>query len=222
MEKTAIIIPALNEEKTIGEVVEESKKHGSVIVVDDGSEDGTSEIAQKKGAIVLKQPVNMGVGFSTLTGFEYVRGKGFDYVVTIDGDGQHDPRVIPLLLKELKKGYDAVFTYREKDESMPMTKKIGNHFLTLSTNIICGKDFKDTQSGLKAFTRKALNKLDLNCDDYTICSEICVEVADKGLKYSEIKIPTIYDDFTKYKGTDLVTGVRIVLNLMKLRFLKWR
>ncbi|EHR79127.1 glycosyl transferase [Thermococcus litoralis DSM 5473] len=102
--KTLIIIPAYNEELTIGSVVALAKKYGDVLVVDDGSKDRTSEIAQKAGAIVIRHEVNKGKGAALKTGFGYALANGYDVIVTIDADGQHNPDEIPLLLKPILEG----------------------------------------------------------------------------------------------------------------------
>ncbi|MDN5319832.1 MAG: hypothetical protein PWP49_252 [Thermococcaceae archaeon] len=99
--KTLIVIPAYNEELTIGSVVALAKKYGDVLVVDDGSKDRTSEIAQNAGAIVIRHDVNKGKGAALKTGFGYALANGYDVVVTLDADGQHN---IPLLLKPILKG----------------------------------------------------------------------------------------------------------------------
>jgi len=94
--KTLIVIPAYNEELTIGSVVALAKKYGDVLVVDDGSKDKTSKIAQEVGAVVLRHEVNKGKGQALKTGFNYALRNGYDIVVCIDADGQQNPNEIHL------------------------------------------------------------------------------------------------------------------------------
>lgn len=216
-----IVIPAYNEEKTIEAVVLACKKHGIVIVVDDGSKDSTSTLARESGAIVLTQPVNMGVGFTTTTGNDYaIRFLKCDIVVNIDADGQHSPEMIPELLEKIHEGNDFVFGSRMKDnKDMPFMKKIGNNFITSFNNFIFGINISDSQTGLRAFTRSAYETLNLKSDGYEICSEFACEVGRNKLKYSEVTIKAVYDDWTKVKGTNLFHGLKIIYEsiLMKVR-----
>ena len=102
--KTLIIIPAYNEELTIGSVVALARKYGDVLVVDDGSADRTSEIARNAGAFVIKHETNMGKGAALRTGFEYALSMDYKIVVTLDADGQHNPDEIPVLLEPIVNG----------------------------------------------------------------------------------------------------------------------
>lgn len=216
-----IVIPAYNEEKTIGAVVLACKKHGIVIVVDDGSKDNTSTLARESGAIVLTQPVNMGVGFTTTTGNYYaIKELKCDIIVNIDADGQHSPDMIPELLNKINEGNDFVFGSRMRDnKDMPFIKKIGNNFITSFNNFIFGIKISDSQTGLRAFTRFAYDKLKLKNDGYSICSEFACEVGRNKIKYSEVTIKAVYDDWTKVKGTNVFHGLKIIYEsiLMKVR-----
>ncbi len=216
-----IVIPAYNEAKTIGKIVTACKSYGTVIVVDDGSTDDTSLIAKENGAITLTQPVNMGVGFTTTTGNDYAINKlKCDIVINIDADGQHSPDIIPKLLEKIKEGNDFVFGSRMKNnEEMPFIKKIGNDFITSLNNLIFETKISDTQTGLRAFTRSAYKKLNLQADGYSICSEFVCEVGRNKFKYSEVAIKASYDDWTKVKGTNIFHGLRIIYEsiLMKVR-----
>ena len=104
-EKILVIVPAYNEEGSVGKVVEEVHTHLSqaeVLVVNDGSTDLTSEIAKSKGAIVLNLPFNLGIGGAMQAGYQYANEKGYDIAIQVDGDGQHDPKEIDKLLKALE------------------------------------------------------------------------------------------------------------------------
>jgi len=100
---TIVVIPAYNEEKRIGRVIESAKKYGNVVVVDDASDDGTVKASLKAGAHVIRMNVNSGVGAATCMGMRYALRKGADIIVTIDADGQHDPKYIPRFVKAIRK-----------------------------------------------------------------------------------------------------------------------
>lgn len=222
--KIAIVIPAYNEKKTIFSTIKSAKKIvKNVIVVDDGSLDETSELARKAGAIVLTQPVNMGVGFATRLGTEYaINSLKAGIIITLDADGQHPVSAIKKLLECISQGNDAAFAVRtEKKAAMPLLKRVGNLFLTNSLNFLYSTSFSDTQTGFKAFTAKAYEKLNLSENGYAFCSEFAVETALKKLKYCEVPIEPIYDSWTKIKGTDIVTGIRIFLKTLFWKVSKW-
>ena len=103
MGKVCIIIPAFNEELSIGEVIFQSKKYGDIIVVDDGSTDKTVEVSKKYGAIVIYSKINMGYDKTVLKGINYALDKDYNYILIIDADGQHPSKSIPKFIHYIKK-----------------------------------------------------------------------------------------------------------------------
>jgi len=222
--KTVAIIPAYNESARIAPVIREAGRHvDAVLVVDDGSRDGTSAVSEHAGAEVLRVPVNMGVGFATRLGAEYaINRMGASVIVFLDADGQHPAEFIPQLLGRMGDGCEAVFTTRSLEANrMPPLKRIGNRFLTGVTNLFSGGKFTDTQTGFRAFSARAWQRLRLSSDRYEICSEIAMETAKRGIKYCEAPIPARYDSWTKIKGTDVVTGLAIFARLVQWRATRW-
>jgi len=212
MNKTWIIIPANNEEKNIAEVVKKSKKFSEkVVVVDDGSQDKTLFIAEKSGAFVLKHIVNLGKGAALKTGCEYAVKKGAEKIVVLDADGQHDPKEIPEFVKALD-NVDIVFGYRRLNKKMPFVLRYGNWFIFFMTKLLFGLKIADTQCGYRSFTADAYNKIKWDAADYSMESEMIANAGKAHLKYSQIPIETIYSD--KYKGTTVIDGIRIVLNMV--------
>jgi glycosyltransferase involved in cell wall biosynthesis len=214
------VIPVFNEEKTIGMVVRETKKYADkVIVLDDGSKDNSASEAGKNGALVIRQIVNMGKGFSLRTGCEKALLEGADVIVTLDGDGQHSPDDIPKLVKTLEKEkLDIVLGSRLLDKNMPHTKKFGNWLLNSASKFFFAVDVKDTQSGFKVFTKKAYEKIRWDSKNYAVESEIIMRIGKRKLKYKELPIRTIYED--KYKGTTALDGIKIFLNMLWWRLMR--
>lgn len=209
------IIPAYNEEKNIGQVIEKTKKFASaqrIIVVDDGSRDKTAAEAEKHGVSVLRHPINLGKGAGLRTGSLYACQKGAAAIVFMDSDGQHNPEDIPRLINTLKEN-DIVFTYRDlRSAHMPLIKRFGNAFLDTAMKLLFGIKVIDTQCGYKAMTRQAYEKLGLMSNDYSIESEIVAKTGKYGLKFTQAPIKTIYAD--RYKGVTVFDGITIFLKML--------
>lgn len=215
MANTFIIIAAYNESKNIGKVLAELKKeHKNIIVIDDGSKDNTFSIAKKSGATVLKHVVNLGKGAAMKTGCDYAIKLGADILVLMDADGQHEPKDVQKFIKAIK-GNDIVFGYRQFSKKMPFILRFGNSFINSTTTLLFGLKIRDTQSGFKAITSKVYEKIRWTSTDYAMESEIIANAGKKRLKYKEIPIETIYSD--RYKGTTVLDGIKIVINMISWR-----
>jgi glycosyltransferase involved in cell wall biosynthesis len=211
--KAFVIIPAYNEEKHIEGIITRTLKEvprDRIILVDDGSRDATSEIAERK-VTVLKHLVNLGKGAALKTGCEYALSKGAEALIAMDADGQHKPEDIPRLLSALK-GRDIVFTYREFGGNMPLVKKFGNRFIQGVSALIFGIRIKDTQCGFRAFTKEAYMKLKWKVSDYSVESEMIARTGKNRLKFAQVPIETTYHD--KYKGVTVIDGIRIFMNML--------
>lgn len=215
--KTIAVMPTYNEERGLRKLIEETKKHvNEVIAVIDGSEDKSLIEAKKTGALVLKNEINMGLGFTLKRGAEEAVRIGADVIVTIDSDGQHDPAEIPKLVEELEKGkLDVVIGSRPHDENMPNIKKFGNWFLSNLSKLFFGIYIEDTQSGFKAFTPEAFERMKWKSDRYAVCSEIVMRIGRGKLKYKEVPVKTIYDDKHKTNITDVIDGIKMGLNMIR-------
>jgi UDP-N-acetylglucosamine---dolichyl-phosphate N-acetylglucosaminyltransferase len=209
--KTAIIIPAHNEEKTVQKVVKQAQKHGLVIVVDDGSTDKTAQKAKEAGATVLSHIVNLGKGAALKTGCDYALKSGVLQIVAIDADAQHDPKLIPTFIKALEKN-NIVFGYRTFSSAMPGIFRFGNGAINKVAKILYGIKLNDTQCGYRSFTSATYKILRWRSHDYSVESEMVAKVGKHKLKYAEIPIKTIYQD--KYKGTTIFDGIKIVLKMI--------
>ena len=213
------VIPARNEEKNIFGVVKKTKKHADkVVLIDDGSTDSTSILGEKAGATVLRHIVNLGKGAALKTGCDFAVRSGAKSIVVLDSDAQHNPEDIPRFVEKLKK-YDIVFSYRKLGPKMPLVLRFGNLFISKFVKVVYGIDLKDTQCGFRAFSRDAYKKIRWNASDYSMESEMIARAGRQRLKYVQIPIQTIYSD--KYKGTNIVDGIKIVINMLGWKLLNW-
>lgn len=214
----AAVIPAYNEEKTIYWVVEKARKYADrVIVVDDCSADDTGKLAKKAGATVIRHAKNSGLGSSIRTGIKEALKTKADIIITLDGDGQHNPGNIKQFVSAINSGYDFVLGERDL-RKYPFVKKLGNFFLQNATNFISGTRLKDTESGFRAFRRAALEKLYLKAERYEIAVEIIFEVGRNNLKAINIPIEVpIY-----VKGVGIIDGFKNFMFLMHRRERTWK
>ena len=214
--KVWIVMPANNEERMMGRVLDSLKREGwrNVVVVDDGSIDRTADIARSKGAVVVRHKRNMGLGAALRTGLATARKRGADCAVTFDADGQHDPKAVRRLVEALK-GADLVIGVR-KHVGIPMHKRFGNFFLNCVTYLFSGM-FTDSQSGSRAFNRRALEKIKIRSNRYEVSSEIIVQARKRGLKVGEAPVKCFYTKYTKARGTNIASGFKIFWGLLKLK-----
>jgi len=218
--KIFAIIPVYNEEKYLKEVIEKTKKYvDEIIVVDDASSDLSSKIAKENGARVIRHVVNLGLGASLKTGCDAALKLGADIIITLDGDGQHDPDEIPKLLKKFnEEKLDIVFGERCFDENMPFVKKTGNKFFDKFSKKLFNTKLKDTQTGFRVFSSETYKKIRWESSDYAVASEILINIERKKLNYGSEKIKTIYHD--NHKGTTIIDGIKIANKMLNLKFNK--
>lgn len=190
------IIPALNEEISIGSIVLKTKKHvDHVIVIDDGSTDCTAEVARLAGAHVIEHKKNRGKGEALKTGFCEACKNGTKIIVTIDADGQHNPDEIPKVVKPiLCKDAEIVIGSRYLNgNSIPLYRRIGQEILDRATNINSDTGISDTQSGFRAFAVHVVPYFKFKRNGFSIESEMLTDAADAGLKIEEVDIGVRYD-----------------------------
>lgn len=210
------IIPVNNEEKNLALVISKCNKYiNNVVVVDDGSKDKSSEVAQNNGAIVLRHIVNLGKGAALKTGCDYIIKNirnNAKILIFIDGDGQHDADMIPLFIEKLK-DCDIAIGVRKFNKKMPFIMRFGNNFINFIINLLFHVKINDSQSGYRAVWADKYKQIRWKAQDYSMESEMIANIGKHRLKYSQISIPTIYND--EYKGTTVIDGVRIVYNIIK-------
>ena len=191
-----VCIPAYNEGKMIKNLVQKCLQYSDkVIVCDDGSIDNTSKLAEEGGATVISHKKNQGKGSALKTLFKHAKELGPEVMITIDGDNQFLPEEINKLAEPiLKKKADIVIGYRfDENSEMPSYRKIGNKVLDKVTKMASDLPFRDTQSGFRSYSNKALELLDFKSSGFGADSEILIDASQKRLKILEEKVSVIYN-----------------------------
>lgn len=196
MTRITAILPAYNEEISIGSVILRARQHADrVIVIDDGSSDATAEVARLAGAGVIRHPENRGKGAALKTGFEAAIGA--DIIVTLDSDGQHNPEEIPKLVAPILKGEADIVNgsryLNGKDRNTPFYRRIGQIVLDKVTNMNSGLAITDTQSGFRAFAAHIVPVFKFRRSGFGIESEMLADAAKAGLRIKEVEIGVRYD-----------------------------
>lgn len=189
--KTVAIIPALNEEETIGRVVRSVRKHiKNVIVIDDGSTDGTAKTARRAGASVYSHPMNKGLGPTILDGYREALKRGAEIVLQIDADGQYLARDIPKLVNPvIRNEADMVLGSRfsGKIEEMPFVKRTGNKFFSKITSMLSGIKITDAQTGFRAIRSELLENI-IPTGKYTYTQEMIIRASKENYRILEVPI----------------------------------
>jgi len=228
--KLAIVIPAFNEAEMIDQVIaslpETLPKINEIIsiVVDDGSSDDTYRVASRRADYVLRNIINMGVGLATRLGIEAAKKLEADIVLTMDADGQHSGEDIENLIAPIVKEMADITlgTRMLKSKGMPFVKLFGNWMMNLMTFLFFHIRVTDSQSGMKAFSKEAINKIRINSISYEVCSEIIGEICHHKLTIQEVPIKTVYTEYSKGKGQHILNAVNIFTRLISLKIGKGR
>jgi len=191
---TLVAMPAYNEEKYIGSLVLKVRQYADeTLVIDDGSTDRTTEIAKLAGATVIRHKENRGKGTAIQAILAEAKKKSTDVLVILDADAQHNPEEIPTLIKPILDGYDLVIGSRRQQASKtPRYRRLGQKVLSYMTHILTKKYSDDTESGFRAFSRKAISELQLKEKGFAIETEMIANAMDKGLRITHVSISNIY------------------------------
>jgi glycosyltransferase involved in cell wall biosynthesis len=216
--RLAVVIPAYNEERTIIEVIRGLKQHGFVtlIVVDDGSSDRTGELACHEGVILLRHIINRGLGGALGTGITAALRLGVEAIVTFDADGQHDPDDVARLLEPIAKGEaDVVIGSRMLEPTgMPYARQLANWSANIVTYLLFRGWTTDSQSGLRAFSRRAAAQIQIITNGMEVSSEIIAETVKNRLKRKEVPVQVVYTDYSLSKGQSFKVGLRTLMKLI--------
>ena len=219
--KIYIIIPAFNEEQVIQEVITDIKKAGyeNIIVVDDGSADNTFSKAQEiLPNTTFRHRINRGKGAATKTGIEAAKMLGADIIVTLDGDGQHNPEDISKLTKPIEfDKFDVVLGTRLLNpKGMPWHKILANKIGNFFTWYLYGLWVTDSQSGFRAYSRHAAEVINTYSDRYEYDSEVIREIRKYRLKYKEIPITVRYTEYSmgKVQKQSFLNGLKTLYKMV--------
>jgi len=199
--RVVAILPAYNEEAAVAKVILMAQPQvDQVVVVDDGSTDFTSRIAEKMGAVVLRHNHNLGKGAALRTGMSYARERGFDCAVTIDTDGQLDASEIPAVCKPVLEGEADIVIGVRSIEAMPRERVIGNRVLDEATSRKAGVRLEDTQSGFRAYSSRSLAELDFTEKGMAVESQTLIDAAKAGLKIVGVPVSTTYEGLRRKRS----------------------
>ena len=190
------LIPAYNEAARVGEVVAEARRHvDEVVVIDDGSGDGTAAAAEKAGARVLRHEQNRGKGGAIATALDYFGRSDAEFAVLLDADGQHDPSEIAKFVETAdREKADIVVGNRMGDTGdMPVVRRLTNEFTSWVTSKLARQRIPDSQCGYRLLRRSVLEDLRLSTVRFETETEMLIEAARAGHKIISIPIRTIYE-----------------------------
>ena len=217
-------IPAYNEEGVIGNLIKKTLPLvDSVVVCDDGSSDLTSKEAKDAGAFVISHSQNQGKGAALQSLFDFARHSNADVIVTIDGDGQFLPEEIPKLTKDIEDGKsDIVIGYRfETEKDMPSYRKIGNKVLDELSKQASNLNLRDTQSGFRAYSKKAIEKINFKNNGFVADSEILIDASTKNLTISEQHVTVLYNIGTRTSTQNpIIHGGSVLISLLEMVLMK--
>ncbi len=194
--ETAVLIIAYNEDKTIGEIINEISEEYDVYVADDGSTDNTAIIAKNFGAKVISLSINLGQGAAAIVGYKIVASENYTFLVKMDGDGQHNPKEITSFIKKLKNSNsDMIVGSRNLGQNYkeaPLARKMFLSPLTWLLNKLTGYKLSDSMCGFRAFRGKSLNKMisifEKIVEPEYMASEMLIRFAQEGILIEEVPI----------------------------------
>jgi glycosyltransferase involved in cell wall biosynthesis len=218
-----IVIAAFNEEKKIGSVLTELKNKGykNIVVVDDGSTDKTFRISEKHNAFVLRHVINRGQGAALKTGIDFALTKNANIIVTFDADGQFVVDEIKKVITPIKKkNVDIVLGSRfmGKAVNIPILKKIVLKLGIFVVYFLYGISITDSQCGFRAMSNYAAKKIRLTSDRMEHAGEFFWEIEKNKLKYKEVPITVIYDNYSIKKGQNWLRSIELGTKMLLKRF----
>ena len=225
--KVGVIVPAYNEEKNISSLVKNLRTLSQdiveeIVIIDDGSTDDTRREAEKAGAQVISHSENRGKGAALKTGFQYALRKGFEAVITMDGDEQHDWKEIPAFLEKAQENQvDIIIGNRMGNvRNMPFVRLWTNLVTSRILSAIAHQRIEDSQSGYRLIKKEVLRNIDLTTSDFDTESEILIKASRRGYGITYIPIKTIYKDELISKIKPFKDTIRFLKLIFSFWFLK--
>jgi glycosyltransferase involved in cell wall biosynthesis len=224
LQRVFVVVAAYNEESVIADVLRElSSVVPNIVVVDDGSTDDTYRTACRHARWTLRHPVNRGQGAALQTGISFALQRGAGVVVTFDADGQHRPEDIPRLVESLdRERCDIALGSRflGTAEGLPLSRRLTLKAAVLFSRVASGLSLSDAHNGLRAFTRRAAELVDLRLDRMAHASELLDQIARSGLPYCEVPVHVRYTEYSTQKGQRLGNAPRILFHYLLGRALR--
>ena len=221
----AVIIPALNAAKTLAPIVVDARQYvDKVVVIDDGSTDGTGDVARDAGAIVIRHDVNRGKGGALKSGFLWALERGLDGVITLDADGQHLPRQIPQFIEHRRAtGADLIIGGRAHlFGGMLPRRRMANRFSAWAIARASRTKIKDAQSGFRYYSSRVLREIPLRAEGFDMETEVIIRAGVRGLRVEQIPIDLGFvDGLSTSHYKPLLDTLRIAWTGIRARFL-WR
>ena len=211
-----VVVPAYNEGQAVADVIRDLRRlYPNVIVIDDGSKDDTAQVAAAAGATVLRQVINRGQGAALQTGIEFALAAGAAFIVTFDSDGQHAVDDIAALVDPIHRGtWDISLGSRflGRTENMPATRRLLLKGAVLFTRTVSRVRITDAHNGLRAFSRRAAQKIEITLDRMAHASELIDQIRDTGLPYGEVPVHIRYTDYSTSKGQSSSGAIKILIH----------
>jgi glycosyltransferase involved in cell wall biosynthesis len=223
-QRVCVLLPAYREAGRIGSVVAGVRAHvPDVLVVDDGSPDGTAAEAGQAGAVVVRHETNKGKGVALATGFEHARKAGFDVVITMDADGQHDPSDLSRFVEAyVRTGIPVILGNRMgHTERMPAIRRWTNRFMSWLLSREMKQYVPDTQCGYRLYRNDVIPFVAARASGFAAESETLLHVADRGIRIDSVPIAAVYRD-EKSKIRPIQDTIRFFAMLARYRRAKRR
>ena len=191
--RNLLVIPAFNEEPTLPGLINAAKAHfHDILVIDDGSSDATTLVSVMGGAMTHRFAENRGKGEALKAAFEYAIGEGYDWVFTMDGDGQHVPSDLPNFFPVLER-YDLILGNRMHDRTaVPLFRRAVNCLSSLVVSAACAKWIHDSQTGFRAYSVKLLRAIRLESSRYELETEVLIKAVRRGFRIGYVPVQAIY------------------------------
>jgi polyprenyl-phospho-N-acetylgalactosaminyl synthase len=219
-----VVIAAYNEAGAIGRVVTELRQvYANVVVVDDGSSDDTWRNARDAGAIVLRHIINRGQGAALQTGIAYALGAGAQIVITFDADGQHRVEDIAALAAPISRGEVEISLgsrFLADRDAIPAGRRVVLLAAVVFMRMTSGVKLTDAHNGLRAFSRRAAEHLDIQLDRMAHASEVIDQIRNSGLSYREIPVRVRYTEYSLQKGQRSSAAFRVAWDYLVGRLLR--
>ncbi|MBF0593780.1 MAG: glycosyltransferase family 2 protein [Candidatus Omnitrophica bacterium] len=220
--KICLLIPAYNEAQALGSLVKDVRSRGfDVLVVDDGSKDSSAEIAREAGAMVLVNASNHGKGYSLQRGFDYILGRDYEALITIDGDGQHATDDLQKFVALFERDRpDIICGNRMRNpKGMPGVRFVTNKIMSGLISLVCRQKIYDTQCGYRLIRTEVLRNIQVSSTAFEIESEVIIKASKKGYRIVSVPIQTIYSN-ERSKINPFFDTVRFFVYIIREMFVR--